>query len=234
MRPRRGSRLRRPLSHDVEPRVAERVDAFVDRLDRLVMNGLGQTIIPGVDRQRRDEVRDVAIDAAVAAGRRQVLGDVRKAARETALVRFGSRGFRPTWVGLNWGQSLGTVADRVAYAEIFDDAAIAAVAGDLVDEAVAADLWSGLEELEAFADRGPPEQSLELAVRRTGVPLGIAGLALVGLVGLGVGAAQATAAAVVLIGAIALAQARRRTAFRAGQQRLLGGDGQISEDDRER
>jgi hypothetical protein len=203
----------RPESTD--PEVGTRIKQFFERLDRLATNGLGQTVLPAADRDRRTEVREIATATAIAAGRRQVLDDVRRAARETALARFGSRVFRPTWVGLNWGQSLGSVEDRVALAEIFDDAAIGAVAGDLVDDDVAADLGSGLEALEANADRGPPEQSLELAIRRRPrfarafaiwIAFGFVGSSLIGLGQFGYqGLVGATAITVVVI-LIALAK----------------------------
>jgi hypothetical protein len=163
---RRGSRRTPASSGSAEPQVAARVEEFFARLDRLATNSLGQTLLPAADPERRIDVRTTAIAAAIAAGRRQTLAEVRRVAREAALARFGSRAFRPTWAGLNWGQSLGTVEDRVNLARILDDAALAAVAGDLVDTDSAADLWSGLEALEAFADRGPAEQSFELAARR--------------------------------------------------------------------
>jgi hypothetical protein len=198
------------------------VKQFFERLDRLATNALGQSLLPGVDRDRRAAVRDVAAAAAIAAGRRQVLDEVRRTAREIALARFGSRVFRPTWVGLNWGQSLGTVEDRVALAEIFDDAAIGAVAGDLVDEDVAADLWSGLEVLETSAEHGPPEQSFELVLRRAGSPIALALLLLAGGVGLAVGSAQFSAALVALLaGAMVLMQRRRRTGQNADDGELV-------------
>jgi hypothetical protein len=156
MKARRGSTRRRP--HPTErddPRVVARVEAFFARLDRLGNDGIGQTPVPAADRVRRGEVRDAATAAAIAAGRGQLLEESR---------RFGSRVFRPTWVGLNWGQSLGTVEDRVAIAEIFDDAATAAVVADIAEPEIAADLLSGLEALESTSP-GPPEQSLELALQ---------------------------------------------------------------------
>jgi hypothetical protein len=165
MKARRGSTRRRP--HPTErddPRVVARVEAFFARLDRLGNDGIGQTPVPAADRVRRGEVRDAATAAAIAAGRGQLLEESRRAARELALRRFGSRVFRPTWVGLNWGQSLGTVEDRVAIAEIFDDAATAAVVADIAEPEIAADLLSGLEALESTSP-GPPEQSLELALQ---------------------------------------------------------------------
>jgi hypothetical protein len=164
MKARRGSARPRPEAERDDPRVVARVEAFFARLDRLGNDGVGQAPVPAADRARRDEVRDAATAAAIAARRGHLLEDSRSAAREVALRRFGSRVFRTTWVGLNWGQSLGTVEDRVAIAEIFDDAAMGAVVADIVQPEIAADLQSGLEALESTSS-GPPEQSLELALQ---------------------------------------------------------------------
>jgi hypothetical protein len=183
MKVRRGSaHRRRPIEPD-DPHVLARVEAFFDRLDRLPNDGFSQTPLPAVDRGRQAAVRDVATAAAIAAGRGRLLEDSRRAAREVALRRFGARTFRPTWVGLNWGQSLGTVEDRIAIAEVFDDAATGAVVADLVQPDVAADLRSGLEALESIAP-GPPEQSLELALQtRARLTRAIVVLVLVGFIG---------------------------------------------------
>jgi hypothetical protein len=160
---RRRGRRRQPSPEAADPQVVARVEQLFDRLDRLA-SGDAQAPRPAVDQDHRAEVREVATEAAIKAGRGRLLADARRAAREVALRRFGSRVFRPTWVGLNWGQSLGTVEDRVAAAEIFDDAAMGAVVADVEPDA-AADLLSGLDALESIAG-GPPEQSLELALRR--------------------------------------------------------------------
>jgi hypothetical protein len=159
---RRGNYRQRPVEAP-DPEVVARVERLFDRLDHLA-SGDTQAPLPAVDQARRAEAREAATDAAIRTGRGRLLQESRRAAREVALRRFGSRVFRPTWVGLNWGQSMGTVEDRVAMAEVFDDAAIGAVITDIEPD-LAADLLSGLEALESIAG-GAAEQSFELALRR--------------------------------------------------------------------
>jgi hypothetical protein len=199
-------RRRQPSAEAADPHVVARVEQLFDRLDRLA-NGDAQAPRPAVDQDHRAEVREVATEAAIKAGRGQLLADSRRAAREVALRRFGSRVFRPTWVGLNWGQSLGTVEDRVAAAEVFDDAAMGAVIADVEPE-LAAELMSGIDVLESM-NGGAPEQSLELALRRRPRPTrafvallaaGYIGPFFILLTALGpLGAVAATAIAVALI-----------------------------------
>jgi hypothetical protein len=182
------------------------VEQLFDRLDRLA-NGDAQAPRPAVDQDHRAEVREVATEAAIKAGRGRLLADSRRAAREVALRRFGSRVFRPTWVGLNWGQSLGTVGDRVAAAEVFDDAAMGAVVADVEPE-LAAELMSGIDALESM-NGGAPEQSLELALRRRSkltrafvafLALGYLGPLFVGLTDLGpLGVIAVTAIGVAIV-----------------------------------
>ena len=60
------------------------------------------------------------------------LGPLLEATREkarTRVIRMYDRNmYQPTWAGLNWGRSLGTVEDRVAVAAAIEDAAIGTVA----------------------------------------------------------------------------------------------------------
>jgi hypothetical protein len=60
--------------------------------------------------------------------------------------------YQPTWAGLNWGRSLGTVEDRVAVAGAVEDAAIGTVA---MDVATAEDVETLIEPMRVLMSMRP-------------------------------------------------------------------------------
>ena len=62
--------------------------------------------------------------------------------------------YQPTWAGLNWGRSLGTIEDRVAVAAAVEDAAIGTVATDV---AMPADVDALLDPLRLLVSMHPDE-----------------------------------------------------------------------------
>lgn len=139
---------------------AARVSAVFERVDRLHADGLARISLPPPDDPRRRELALQARRAAESAGRTALLDEARHTAGETVLQRFGDRLYRPTWVGLNWGVSMGRAADRAAAAAAVEDAVTAAVVEDLVDADATAELMGPFEQLAALAGTGPDGESL--------------------------------------------------------------------------
>jgi hypothetical protein len=83
----------------------------------------------------RESARDAATDAAIVAGRSELLREATVAAREIVFKGFASAGFSGTWAVTDMSMSVATAADRVAAVAAFEEATVAAVAEDLVDPA---------------------------------------------------------------------------------------------------
>ena len=114
--------------------VAERIATLKSAVGGLDREDVQRISLPLPDEPRRDALGR-AVAAAAAAGRSDVLAGTRSALRHEALVRYRRAMLRPTWVGLNWGVSSGTVDDRMAIVAALDEAAVLAVTEDLLDEA---------------------------------------------------------------------------------------------------
>ena len=113
------------------------------RLDALfaTFNGLTPDELSHIGLRRDDGPAHAGLiriveTAARSADRSMLLGEARAEARDVVMRRYASGSLHPTWVGLNWGISQGTIEDRVAIVESLADAASAAVVQDLVDESV--------------------------------------------------------------------------------------------------
>jgi hypothetical protein len=81
----------------------------------------------------RESARDAATDAAIVAGRNELLREATAAAREIVLKGFASASYSGTWAVTDMSMSVATAADRVAAVAAFEEATVAAVAEDLVD-----------------------------------------------------------------------------------------------------
>jgi hypothetical protein len=119
-------------------------------------------------RRRDDEAREALLhtvaEAARSADRTLLLGEARGQARDTVLRRYRDGGLHPTWVGLNWGISQGTIEDRVAIVEALEDAAAAAVVADLVQPEVVEALALDADRIMDMAAGEVSEGSLAHAV----------------------------------------------------------------------
>ncbi len=115
----------------------ERLETFFRAIDRLTPDELARIgFRPAPDEER--EAHRAAIDAAaVRTGRVALVAEAREAAIAAMTRRYADGSFHPTFVGLNWGLSQGTVSDRVAIATALADAAAAAVVADALDPEVA-------------------------------------------------------------------------------------------------
>jgi hypothetical protein len=164
-----------------------------------------------------------ARDAALVAGRRQLLDVATRAARDVALRAFSRSGFSGTWAATDMGASVVRADDRVAAAAAFEAAATAAVAEDLIDAETLEILREPTDALRRstglpppgalsnFASGRPPPSGVETtgAVEvGLGIAIGLAGIIVAvatGLLPLGL---------IVIAGGLALlgAIARRRSA----------------------
>jgi hypothetical protein len=102
-------------------------------LERLAHVELGVVVVAAPDAMRRG-ARERARDAALSAGRGDLLDEAAEAARTTAFRMFSSSAFSGTWAATEMAASVASAADRVAAANAFEEAAMAAAAEDLVDD----------------------------------------------------------------------------------------------------
>ncbi|MGZ8514358.1 MAG: hypothetical protein ACXW4H_04475 [Candidatus Limnocylindrales bacterium] len=127
-----------------------RVDDLLERLTRV---NLQVVVIAPPDSTRRS-AQARARAAAVAAGRGALFEEAVAAARETVIRAFSRGGFSGTWAANDWSISVATPKDRLAAAAAFEEAAMAEVVEDVVDD-------NTLEILRASTDE---------LVRSSGVP----------------------------------------------------------------
>ena len=169
MKTRRGRRPNQQRRSDdqtagQDPKVTHRVGIFLAQLDRLDREDL-QRVGLQMPNASREAARDRAVDAAIAAGRRALLDNARRAVREGALGGYARAAYRPSWLGvLNWGVSAGRAEDRVAATLALEDAAIAAVAEDLLPPDDVDELTAAYSLLTRSATGGPPSESLPYAL----------------------------------------------------------------------
>jgi hypothetical protein len=114
-------------------RMDERIAALKAAVAELDREDVQRISLPLPDDARRAALGR-AIAAADGAARGEALAKLRKTLYHEAFVRYDRAILRPTWLGLNWGVSSGTSEDRVAIAAAFDEAAVVAIADDLLSE----------------------------------------------------------------------------------------------------
>jgi hypothetical protein len=135
---------------DPEDAARARVDDLLERLSRVNLQVL--VLAPPDAVRRSAEAR--ARTAAETAGRGALFEEAVSAARETVIRAFSRGGFSGTWAASDWSISVATPRDRLAAAAAFEEAAMAEVVEDLVDD-------DTLEVLRATADE---------LVRSSGLP----------------------------------------------------------------
>ncbi len=121
---------------DDEAAARARLEALFATFNGLTPDELGHIGLSRNDGQARAELLATVEAAARRADRSVLLGEARSRAAEMVMGRYSEGSLHPTWVGLNWGLSQGTIGDRVAIVEALADAAAAAVVEDLVDRSV--------------------------------------------------------------------------------------------------
>ena len=146
----------------------ERLEAFLQKLERTNVDDLIVIALPAPDRRQRADQLAAATLAASRTGRDALLNEARLRARELLVAGFARRAYDPTWFGLNWGRSLGRSADRAALLAAAEDAAAAAVVEDLIDVALVDDLESPFMSVAGMRGSAPAVNPM-LARSRIGV-----------------------------------------------------------------
>ena len=121
----------------------DRVQALLDRMTRIEL----QVVVVEPPDAERLAARDRARSAAIVAGRHGLLVEATAAARELTLRAYSRSGFSGTWAATDMAVSVVKSSDRVAAAAAFEEAMIAAVVEDLVDEGTLEVLRSTVDEL---------------------------------------------------------------------------------------
>ena len=203
----------------------ERLDAFFRALDRLTPDELARIGFRPAPEDERDALRDAIDEAATRTGRVALVDEAREAAIAAVTSRYSAGSFHPTFVGLNWGLSQGTVEDRVAIAATLADAAAAIAVEDALDPdlatAAALDAASitGMARGEAYAGslahalRDPDDPELRIGPRARRAR------------GFGLAVAIATAAVTVGFGAVVGVVAGIAAGVRSIARRGSGGSG---------
>jgi len=159
---------REPASDDNGTTAAAgaRVKLLRDRLDRIDL----QVVVVGPPDAVRRAARERAQAAADAAGRGALLDDTLGEVRDATLRAFSRAAFSGTWAASEMAASVASARDRVAAVAAFEEAAIAAVTEDLVDD-------DTLDILRATADHlvGLTGMPAPMALSALGAPRAAAG-----------------------------------------------------------
>jgi hypothetical protein len=170
-----------------------RVDDLLERLTRVNLQVV--VIAPPDDTRRSAQAR--ARSAAIAAGRGDLFEEAASAARETVIRAFSRGGFSGNWAANDWSISVATPKDRVAAAAAFEEAAMAEVVEDVVDDETLEVLRASTDEL--IRSSGMPSPGSLSSFARSAVTsesstlptllivFGIVALALSFIVGVGIG-----------------------------------------------
>ena len=148
----------------------ERVERLFAEFDRLTADELGRIGLLAADEDEPERLLDAVDEAAARTGRAALVDEARHLARETVLRRYATGTLHPTWVGLNWGISQGTVEDRVAIIEALTDAAAAAAVEDALDPEVAAALALDAQHVRGLAAGSASDGSLARVIQEPDDP----------------------------------------------------------------
>jgi hypothetical protein len=190
---------------------ADRLETFLARLDRLGLEDLRLLALPLPDPTERAALLSEVDRVAAEVNRSKLVEEGRLRSRETMFRAYNRHQYDPTWAGLNWGRSLGTARDRLGLVLAAEDAAVATVLRDLLDEDTVITLT---EPFERAAGMAGSTTTPSLSLDRPG-PIGwlarvVYGLMLVVMaVTIGV-----VAAALTFIGSILLGRRRSEPANR--------------------
>jgi hypothetical protein len=113
------------LEGSVRRAAIERLEAFAAELERLGIEDFRQMALSRTAADSRDGARREAERIAAEAGLTDLVTQARKTVRDYLLRTYGAQTYRPTWIALNWGLSLGSADDRIAAIQAVEDAATA-------------------------------------------------------------------------------------------------------------
>lgn len=142
-----------------------RLTALLESLARIDL----QVVVVAMPDQTRKAARDRATEAAIIAGRADLLYQATAAVRQSVLRMFARAGFSGTWAVTEMSVSVARADDRVAAAAAFEEAAMAAVVEDLVDEKTLAILRATAGELAGLKGIPSPGSLAAIATPATEV-----------------------------------------------------------------
>jgi hypothetical protein len=162
----------------------DRLAPFLARLDRLNLDDLGVIVLPEPDGVARSVLLERALAGAARAGPDRVaeLSAVPRRVREHLLRAYNVRGLEPSWFGIIWNRSLGRADDRSHLIAAIEDAAIAAVADDLLPAGDLADLREPFEVAASMTGTAPSVNPL-IESRRGRVFVALVGIASILVIG---------------------------------------------------
>lgn len=143
-----------------------------------------ERLIVGRSSQEADDARRVALAAAAAAGRSELVGEARAAALDWSTRSFSERAYSGTWALTEMSMSVTRPADRAAVAEALADAVTADAVEDLVDDATLDALRARWD---TIATAGPIPEPGSLSALTSGLMAGRSLPAGIALVVVGVG-----------------------------------------------
>ena len=113
----------------------DRLDAFLDRLDRTRLEDLEVLSLPEADPDDRTALLARVDEAARAAGSRRpdLIRDARLRVREILLRRFALSSLPVTWAGIGWQTRPSRTTDRIRLVLAAEDAAVGAIMEDRLD-----------------------------------------------------------------------------------------------------
>jgi hypothetical protein len=155
-----------------------RVAALFERAARV---NLGVVVVAPPD-ATRVAAREVATAAADGAGRGGLLDEATAAARDVVLKAFAGAGFSGTWAATEMSVSVASASDRVAVVAALEEAAVAAVAEDVVDDDTLETLRATWDELGSSSAIPSPGSLASVAAPPAGVIRGPTQVAIVGAV----------------------------------------------------
>ncbi len=114
-------------------RAEHRLEILARQLERVGLTDLRRVVTEGGPPGRRSLRRET--EAAVTrAELGELLAEARARFQDWLERAYNRGGYDPTPLGLNWGRSIGSVADRVDVFRTVDDAVLATVAHELIPE----------------------------------------------------------------------------------------------------
>jgi hypothetical protein len=146
------------MTEQAEP--SDRIAPFLERLSHLNVDDLAMLALPEPDTAERNALLQRALDAAEAAGRGADAREAPARARDAVVRAFSFRSYDATWFGLNWGRSFGRAKDRARLIAAIEDAALAEVVADLIDEDDDAILREPFELVASMAGTAPPSSPI--------------------------------------------------------------------------
>lgn len=143
---------------------ADRLDAFLEQLDRTALEDLEVVALPEPDPDLRAALLDRVDEAARYAGDDRVkqIRDARLRVREIVLRRFAVAALPMTWVGIGWETRPSRTTDRIRLMAAIEDAAIAAMMEDRLEPDDLAALREGFDlaaSMPGTGVRGVPDLS---------------------------------------------------------------------------